>query len=197
MEHDYLSADYARGHSSLKGQFIMAMPGLADPNFSRTVSCICEHTSEGAVGIVVNQVHSSLSAKDIFDELNMAYTPGAENIPIYIGGPVHIGEIFVLHGPPFNWRGCLMITNSLAMSNTADILQAIALGRGPDSLIITLGCAGWGPLQLESEIRENVWLTYPITEDIIFRVAVEARWEEAVRKMGIEPTLLSDTSGHA
>jgi len=197
MENDYLSADYARGHSSLKGQFIMAMPGLADPNFSHTVSCICEHTPEGAVGIVVNQVHSSLSAKDIFDELNIACTSAAENIPIFLGGPVHIGEIFVLHGPPFDWRGCLMITDSLAMSNTSDILHAIALGRGPESLIIVLGCAGWGPYQLESEIRDNAWLTSPLAEDIIFRVAVEARWEEAVRKMGIEPALLSDISGHA
>ncbi|MDM8522665.1 YqgE/AlgH family protein [Desulfococcaceae bacterium HSG8] len=182
---------------SLKGQFIMAMPGLADPNFSHTVTCICEHTSEGAVGIVVNHVHAFLSGKDIFEELGMDYVSGAGSIPIYLGGPVHIGEIFILHGPPFDWDGCRMITRSLAMSNTRDILQEIALDKGPESLIIALGCAGWGPNQLESEIRQNAWLTYPAFEELIFDVAVEERWEEAVRKMGIEPGLLSDMAGHA
>lgn len=181
-----------------KGQFLMAMPGLADPNFSHSVTCICEHTLEGAVGIIINQVHSFISAKDIFDELEMKYKKDiVESIPVYLGGPVHLGEIFVLHGPPFNWEGSLMITSSLAMSNTRDILQAIAMNTGPKSLIIAIGCAGWGPYQLESEIRQNAWLTGPISEDILFDISAEARWEESLRKMGIDPTLLLDTAGHA
>ncbi len=181
----------------LKGQFLMAMPGLTDPNFFRTVTCICEHSPEGALGIVVNQEYPSLSAKDIFDELKIAYKQGPAAVPVYLGGPVHLGEIFILHGPPFEWEGCFRITHTLAMSNTKDILQAIALEKGPKSWIIALGCAGWGPYQLESEIRQNSWLTGPVFEDIIFDISAEARWEAAVRKMGIDPSFLSDTAGNA
>jgi putative transcriptional regulator len=123
--------------------------------------------------------------------------PGAESIPIHIGGPVHIGEIFLLHGPPFDWEGCLMITTSLAMSNTRDILEEVAMGRGPKSFIIALGCAGWGPGQLESEIKQNAWLTSPVFEDIIFEIPIETRWEGALKKIGVEPALLLDTAGHA
>ncbi|MCG2758992.1 MAG: YqgE/AlgH family protein [Desulfobacteraceae bacterium] len=183
--------------SYLKGQFLIAMPALKDPNFSQTVTCISEHNSDGAVGIIVNRVHSDLSGKIIFDELKMNYIPEAENIIIHLGGPVHIGEIFVLHGPPFDWEGCLMVTPYLAMSNTRDILDAIAMGIGPKSYIISLGCAGWGPGQLEAEIKENSWLTCPVIEDVIFDIPVDTRWNETVKKMGIDPFLLSDTAGHA
>ncbi len=183
--------------SYLKGQFLMAMPGLADPNFVQTVTCISEHTPDGAVGIVVNRVHAPLSGEDIFRELDIRYTEKAETIPVHIGGPVHMGEIFILHGPPFDWRGCLEITPGLAMSNTIDILEAIGIGKGPESYIISVGCAGWGPGQLELEIKENVWLTGPVDEDILFEIPVELRWQEAVKKIGINPEALSDQAGHA
>ncbi|MBW1840971.1 MAG: YqgE/AlgH family protein [Deltaproteobacteria bacterium] len=182
---------------SLQGQFLTSMPSLMDPNFYQTVTCICEYAQAGTVGIVVNRVHPSLSGKDIFEELGIAYEPGAESIPIHLGGPVHIGEIFVLHGPPFDWEGCLRITSSLAMGNTKDLLSAIAMGKGPKSYIITLGCAGWASGQLEAEIRENAWLICPVYEDIVFHVPVEARWEETMNKMGIDPAKLFDTAGHA
>lgn len=182
---------------SLKGHFLISMPGLADPNFFRTVTCICDHTHEGAVGIVVNRVHPSILAKEIFDELKIDYVYKSGNMPIYLGGPVNTNEIFMLHGPPFNWERSLRITPYLALSNTRDILEAAALGKGPESLIISLGCAGWGPGQLESEIRDNAWLTSPLSEEIIFDISAESRWEEAVKKIGIEPSLLSATAGHA
>ena len=120
-----------------------------------------------------------------------------ESMPIHIGGPVHANEIFVLHGPPFEWEGSLMVTPSIAMSNTMDIIKAVAMGRGPKSFIITLGCAGWAAEQLESEIKENVWLTGPIFEEIIFDIPVETRWESVMEKMGIDVALLSDIPGHA
>ena len=181
----------------LKGQFLMAMPNLVDPNFQQTVTCICEHNSEGAVGIVVNRIHPPLSGKDVFDELKMDCHPGVAAIPVHIGGPVHINQLFVLHGPPFAWNGCQMITPSLALSNTKDILEAISKGQGPGSFLISLGCAGWGPGQLESEMIQNAWLTAPVFEDVIFRLPIEDRWKEAVKKVGIDPMLLSDTAGHA
>lgn len=108
-----------------------------------------------------------------------------------------MGEIFVLHGPPFGWEGCRMITPSLAISNTRDILESVAMDRGPKSFIITLGCAGWGPGQLESEIIEDAWLTSPIFEEIIFDMPIEVRWEESLKKIGVDPALLLNTSGHA
>jgi len=182
---------------SFRGQLLMAMPLLVDHNFYQTVTCICEYTPAGTVGIVVNRVHPSLTVKDIFDELNMGFISDVESTPIHIGGPVHVGEIFILHGPPFSWEGSLMVTPTLALSNTKDILEAVAMGRGPKLYIIALGCAGWGPGQLESEIMENAWLTSPIDEDIIFDMPMEKRWEASLKKIGVDPALILNTFGHA
>ncbi|MGA9176930.1 MAG: YqgE/AlgH family protein [Desulfobacterales bacterium] len=182
---------------SLKGQLLMAMPLLVDQNFYQTVTCICEYTQLGAVGIVINRVHPSLTVEDIFNELNMEFIPDVESTPIHIGGPVHMGEIFILHGPPFGWGGSLMVTPTLALSNTKDILESVAMGRGPKSYIIALGCAGWGPGQLESEIKGNAWLTSPIDEDIIFDMPIQERWEASLKKIGVDPALILNTSGHA
>ena len=180
-----------------KGHFLMAMPELADPNFSKTVTLICEHAPAGAVGIVVNRVHQFLTGKDIFDELKIEYSPGVENIPIHIGGPVHIDEIFLLHGPPFGWQGCLPVTSGLALSTTMDVLKEIAMGKGPESFIIALGCSGWASGQLENELRENAWLITSVFEEIIFQTPVSERWEEAVKKLGINPSSLSGKAGNA
>jgi putative transcriptional regulator len=183
--------------ASLKGHFLMAMPGLADPNFSQTVTCLCEHNEQGAMGLVINRAHEELSAGDVFDALSIRCTSAAGSTRVHIGGPVHSGELFVLHGPPFEWEATLKVTDSLCLTNTRDILVAIAEGRGPAAFIICLGCAGWGPGQLEAEIKENAWLTQPLFVENIFELPVELRWEEALKKMGINPALLSDTAGHA
>jgi len=181
----------------LKGQLLTAMPGLNDPNFSKTVTCICEHSHEGAVGIIVNRQHPFLTGKEIFEELKIDCTNEAKSIPIHIGGPVHIGEIFVLHGPPFSWEGCIMITPSLAMSNTKDILESIAQRGEPRSFIIALGCAGWAQNQLEMEIKRNSWLTCPASPNLVFEITVESRWEATMKNMGIDPLLISDQAGQA
>jgi putative transcriptional regulator len=182
---------------SLKGQFLMAMPGLADPNFYQSVTCLSEHNPKGAMGIVITRVHPEINGKMIFDELQISTAADAQNIPIHIGGPVHMNELFVLHGAPFTWSGSMMITGELALSNSRDILEAIAAGNGPQAYIIALGCAGWGPGQLESEIRGNVWINGPYSEAIAFRMEVERRWEAALHGIGIDPASLSDTAGHA
>ncbi len=183
---------------ALKGQFLIAMPGLADPNFAQTVTCMCEHTQEGSVGIIINRVHHALSAKDIFTELKIVYSPEVENLPVYFGGPVHMGEVFVLHGPPFDWKGSINITPTIALSNTRDIIWAIAEGKGPELFNITLGCAGWGVGQLESEIKQNAWLTCPVKDKIIFKTPVDLILETVLKMMGIsDPILLSDKPGRA
>ncbi len=183
--------------SFLKGQFLTAMPSLADPNFSYTVTCICEHNAEGAVGLIINRIHPFLSCKDIFEELKVDYKKDCETIPVYVGGPVHTGDIFILHGSPFEWGGCLMITPDLAMSNTKDIVNAIALGNGPELFAVVLGCAGWGKGQLEYEIMQNAWLSCPLENKVIFHTPVEDRWKEVMNIMGIDPALLSDMAGNA
>jgi putative transcriptional regulator len=182
---------------SLKGQFLMAMPGLVDPNFYQSVTCLSEHNQKGAMGIVITRIHPEINAKMIFDELQIPAAGDAQKVPVHMGGPVHMNELFVLHGAPFAWEGSMMVTEELALSNSRDILEAIAMGKGPRAFIIALGCAGWGPGQLESEIRGNAWITGPYSEEIAFRMAVERRWEAAMQGIGIDPALLSDTAGHA
>jgi len=182
---------------SLKGQFLMAMPGMVDPNFTQTVTCMCEHNQGGAMGLTINRRHPTLTARIIFDELKIHCTDAADSIPVFLGGPVHVDELFILHGPPFGWDACLNITPGLALSNTPDIVEAIAGGSGPQAHLICLGCAGWGPGQLEHEIKQNAWLTTPVFEANVFDVPIDRRWREAMRKMGIDPALLSGAAGHA
>lgn len=182
---------------SLKGSFLMAMPSLEDPNFSHTVVCLAEYTSEGALGLVINRVHPSLTAADIFKELELDTSHPVASRPIHIGGPVHMGEIFILHGPPFHWQGTILITASLGLSNTMDIMRAISSGTGPKQFVIAMGCAGWGPQQLTQELSENTWLSSPIVEEIIYSVPIEDRWTQALRHAGIDPSMLTDTTGHA
>jgi putative transcriptional regulator len=182
---------------SLKGQFLMAMPGLADPNFYQSVTCLSEHNPKGAMGIVITRIHPEVNGKTIFDELQISTSIDAQDIPIHIGGPVHVNELFVLHAPPFGWEGSMVISEKLALSNSRDILEAIAAGRGPQAYIISLGCAGWGPGQLEGELRSNAWINGPYSEDIAFQLDVSERWEAAMKMIGIDPTLLSDIPGHA
>ncbi len=183
--------------TALKGKLLIAMPGMTDPNFHRSVICISEHNTDGAVGIVINNIHPVLSAKMIFKELDVDYVAGADNHQVYIGGPVHINKIFILHGPPFKSVQTLMINAELAMSNSIDIIKDIALEKGPESYIMSLGCAGWGPGQLEKELLANYWLTSPYSKDILFDISVEERWEESIKKIGVDPLLLSNTAGHA
>jgi putative transcriptional regulator len=182
---------------TLKGQFLIAMPSMLDFNFAHTVTCMSEHTKDGALGVVINRVIPSLTADSIFKELKLDYTAATAKLPIHIGGPVHENEIFILHGSPFSWEGCIKITPTIAMSNTMDLIKAIAKGEGPGDFLIALGCAGWGSGQLEAELSKNAWLTCPADDDILFACEVDGRWVAAVKSLGIDPVLLSNAAGHA
>lgn len=182
---------------SLKGQFLIAMPSLADPNFFQTVTCISEHNDKGAMGVVINRHHEFLTAREIFAELKIDCRPEAAAMPLHVGGPVHTDEIFILHGPPLVWEGSLGISPTLALSNSIDLLRAVATGSGPEAVLLCLGCAGWAPGQIEAEIRQNAWLTGPVDPQILFDLDVGRRWEAAVQGLGIDPALLSAAAGHA
>jgi putative transcriptional regulator len=189
-----MPADYPE---SLKGQFLIAMPSLMDPNFHQTLVCLSEHTHEGAVGIVVNREHPSLKAETIYSELGMMHSDAAGDAPIYLGGPVHLSEVFILHTPPYDEAVSLVISARLAMSTTRDVLERIAREKGPERYLISLGCAGWGPGQLEAEIQQNAWLTCDIDESILFDIPAGSRWERALRRLGVDPSRLIDAAGHA
>jgi putative transcriptional regulator len=182
---------------SLKGHFLIAMPSLLDPNFFQAVTCLCEHTLEGALGLVINRVMPDLTGTMILQELGLDPVPQLNTVPVYLGGPVHKGQIFILHGPPFDWESFHPVTPSLALSNSKDILDALARGKGPGSFILALGCAGWGPGQLEAEIMANAWLTSPVNDTVLFKTPPEKRWEQSAKFLGIDIGLLGDTVGHA
>lgn len=187
----------AKQFESLKGHFLIAMPDLGDPNFSKTVTLICEHNSNGALGLIINKPHPLIVTEQIFNEFKMAVHEGTGKDPIYMGGPVQLDEIYILHGPPFDWRGTLQVTRTLGLSNTIDLLEAMAVNVGPSKTRMMLGCAGWGPGQLERELMENAWLTQVASDELIFDTKADDCWEEAVRSLGIDPLLLSSGAGSA
>ncbi|MBU0462049.1 MAG: YqgE/AlgH family protein [Proteobacteria bacterium] len=165
---------------SMKGKFLLAIPGLPDPNFSQTVTCMCEHNEFGALGFIVNKVHPLLTGRELFEDLEIQCDKSVDTLEIYLGGPVQPSGVFVLHGPPFEWNESLRVTDNLALSNSRDILEAIALQKGPKSFMILLGCAGWGPMQLDNELRDSAWLTCPLSKEIIFSTGIELKYEKAI-----------------
>ncbi len=165
---------------SMKGQFLLAIPGLPDPNFAQTVTCLCEHNESGALGFIVNKVHPLLTGRELFEDLNIKCDKSVDTLEIYLGGPVQPSGVFVLHGPPYDWNESLKVSDWLALSNSRDILEAIAVQKGPKSFMVVLGCAGWGPMQLDNELNDAAWLTCPIYEEIIFSTDTQLKYEKAM-----------------
>jgi len=184
-------------HTSLVNQFLIAMPSLADPNFSRTVTLLCEHTADGALGVVINRT-MGMTVGDIFQQLDIdtQYAHHSDS-PIYQGGPVQNDHGFVLHEPRGDWESTLPVSETLGLSTSQDVLRAIAEDRGPDNWLVALGYAGWGPGQLEQELTDNAWLNGPADNNIVFRVPEEQRWQAAATKLGVDMNTLSGDAGHA
>jgi putative transcriptional regulator len=181
----------------LKNHFLIAMPTLMDPNFFHTVTYICEHNAQGAMGIVINQP-VDLTLDDIVDHLGFASSGGDHLLQsVYRGGPVETERGFVLHTPLGGWESTLSVTNTIGLSTSNDIVEAIAQGQGPEQYLVALGYAGWGAGQLEQEIAENSWLSSPAEESIIFKTITEKRWEAAAALMGIDIKQLTGAVGHA
>jgi putative transcriptional regulator len=184
-------------YARFTNQFLIAMPSLADPNFSQTVTLICEHNDEGALGIVINRP-LELRLSELFEHLEMTTTtPFPANMAVYAGGPVQMDHGFVLHQPLGHWESTLRVQEEIGLTTSRDILSAIAAGDGPEKSLVTLGYAGWGPGQLEQEISNNAWLTVPYDIDIVFDVPADKRWQAAASKLGIDLNLLAGDAGHA
>ncbi len=183
--------------TNLTNHFIIAMPNLEDGNFSQSVTYICEHDENGALGITINRP-SEISLSEIFSQLHIQ--PEDDTVleqPILSGGPVQIDRGFILHSPTGDWESSLKVTDNIAVTTSQDIMRAIAEGRGPGRSIIALGYAGWGPGQLEYELSENAWLSCPANEQILFDTPMEKRWQAAAALLGIDLQLLSNQTGHA
>jgi putative transcriptional regulator len=183
--------------TSLTNHLLIAMPGLQDPNFARTVTYICEHTEQGAMGIVINRpLEVTLGA--LLDQLDIpAQRPGVGATPVYQGGPVQTDRGFVLHTAGYSYDSTLNITPDISVTTSRDILEAIAGGEGPDQVLVALGYAGWGGGQLEQEMSANAWLNGPASDEIIFRMDPSARWMAAAQLLGVDLNLMSGEAGHA
>jgi putative transcriptional regulator len=181
----------------LTNQFLIAMPGLEDPNFFHSVTYICEHNEQGALGLVINRP-LDMRLGEILQHIQLQHSePEARQIQVHLGGPVQQDRGFVLHEPLGGWEATLKVTDRIGITSSIDILQAIAKNEGPERSLITLGYAGWGAGQLEQEMAENAWLSGPADPDILFNSPDEERWKAAAASLGVDLDLLSGEAGHA
>jgi len=181
---------------SLRDHFLIAMPGLNDSSFAHTVTYICEHSEQGAMGVVINMATPML-LKEIFEQMALDDQSNLGEQIVMSGGPVQPERGFVLHSPETKWQSTLQISPDISLTASRDIIAALAEGRGPQQSLIALGYAGWGEGQLEAEIAANSWLTVPASKHVIFDTPLEQRWAAAAQALGIDVNLITSTAGHA
>lgn len=180
----------------LANQLLIALPALADPNFARAVALICQHDDDGAMGVLLNRA-SEYTLGDVLAQMQIETDDEAlRNQIVLAGGPVHPERGFVLHDGG-EWDSTLAIADNLNLTTSRDILEAMAKGQGPAQVIVALGCAGWGAGQLEHELGENSWLTAPADAELLFDLPLEARWQAAAGRIGVDMTRMADYAGHA
>jgi putative transcriptional regulator len=190
----------------LDGQLLIAMPAMGDPRFSRSVIYLCAHSSEGAMGIIINQRAPNISFTELLEQLNIivpsedsiSLPPRLSAMAVHLGGPVETGRGFVLHSADyFKAESTLPIDESVCLTATIDILRDIAKGSGPNKALLALGYAGWAPGQLENEIQANGWLNCPANPELVFDPEVDRKYNRALGSLGIDPIRLVNDSGHA
>ncbi len=191
-EKDSESTDY------LDGKLLIAMPGMTDTRFSRSVVFMCAHSDEGAMGLIVNKPMEELKSKELLDQLDIPLGPKAKAIDVHFGGPVEHGRGFVLHSPEYEvGESTMNIGVEYSMTATIDILKDLAVGDGPEHSLLALGYSGWGPGQLEQEIQNNGWLICDSEFNLVFSPAGTDKWEAALHSIGVDPRLLSAEGGQA
>ena len=171
---------------------------MADPHFTRTLTYICEHNDQGALGVVVNRP-IDMTLRSLFDRLSLPIANDAiGDAPIYFGGPVQTDRGFVLHEPAGSWQSTLKVRDSVGLTTSKDILDAVGRGEGPKRLLVTLGYAGWSAGQLEHELGQNAWLSVEAKGDqILFDMPAAERLPAALSLLGIDLASLSEEAGHA
>lgn len=187
--------DPAAGYMS--GQLLVAMPNMPDPRFERSVIYLCAHTADGAMGLVVNKLIDSLSFPDLLGQLGIESSDVDDQIRVHFGGPVEAARGFVLHSTDYVHDATMVVNDHFALTATVDVLKAMAKGQGPRQSLLALGYAGWAPGQLDSEIQANGWLTVPADEQLVFLSEIKSRWEDSVKRIGVDLSKLSGDVGHA
>jgi len=183
--------------TSLNTQLLVAVPSLADPHFTRTVTLICQHGEHGAMGVVVNRA-LDITLGEIFVQMGIDSDDSALlATPVLAGGPVHSERGFVIHDGSKTWDSTLTIGHGLSVTTSRDVLEAIARGKGPPQAVVVLGCAGWGAGQLEQELAGHSWLAAPFDPRILFELPLDARWQAAAGGIGVDMMRMADYSGHA
>ncbi|SEQ75117.1 putative transcriptional regulator [Solimonas aquatica] len=188
-----------REEASLKHQFLIAMPSLQDEHFRQSVSLMCEHGDEGAIGLVINKP-TELKLSEMLEQLGLeheALDAQAAEASVFWGGPVQPERGFVVHRGPGGWESTLALSDDLYITTSNDVLRAIGRGEGPREFMVMLGYAGWDAGQLESEILHNAWLNAQISEQILFELPARDRWQAATRLLGVDVTQLAGDAGHA
>jgi putative transcriptional regulator len=186
------------GTSFLEGKLLIALPGMSDPRFEKSVIFMCAHSEDGAMGLIVNRPIDGLGFHELLKNLNLTITSNGPDAPVLYGGPVETGRGFVLHSNDFQGGPATMpVTENISLTATIDILRAMAEGRGPLHAIFALGYSGWGPGQIEDEIRVNGWLHCDADSNIVFDADMSGKWASALRKLGIDLSVLSSNAGSA
>lgn len=181
----------------LTGRLLIAMPGMRDSRFARSVVYLCAHNAEGAMGLVVNKLLDSVNFEELLQQLGIENQRQGEPISIHFGGPVESGRGFVLHSADYRQDSTLEVDGRIALTATLDVLRDIAQGSGPRQHLFALGYAGWGPGQLDQELQENGWLVADADERLVFDLDQAAKWEGAIARLGIDPARLTFDAGHA
>lgn len=183
--------------NSLKGSFLLAMPQLEDPHFGGSLTYLCEHSDEGALGLIVNKP-LDMTLADLLEQMSLPCPREVTSLqPVYRGGPVHSDRGFVLHTGAPEWKSSLAVNEALSLTTSADILEALSVGQGPSQYLVMLGCAGWESQQLEAEIKANAWLTCAAEQAILFEVPTAERLTAAAASLGVDLSTLSAVAGHA
>lgn len=186
------------GESFLEGKLLIALPGMPDPRFEKSVIFICAHSDEGAMGLIINKPVEGLSFREMMERLKINVSETTPDTPILFGGPVQTGRGFVLHSGEFESQDSTMpVTEEISLTATLDILRAIANGKGPEKSLFALGYAGWDSGQIEDEIRANGWIHCDADNTIIFDDALDNKWSRALKKLGIDMSGLSAHTGRA
>ena len=182
---------------NLTQHFLIAMPAMADPHFSKSLTFVCEHNDQGALGVVVNRpIEMNLHA--LLEQVSIAPdTDNFKSVAVHFGGPVQVDRGFVLHTPLGEGQSTLPVGSEIGLTTSKDVLQALARGNGPRQVLVTLGYSGWAPGQLEHELAQNAWLTVQAQPEVIFDLAPEDRLPAAMSLLGVDYAKLSDTAGHA
>lgn len=188
-------------HNTISGflneQMLVAMPGMLDPNFFQSVTLLCQHTEEGAIGITINRA-SQMTLGEVLEQLDLVCEDAeTRDRPVLDGGPVRPDRGFVLHSPGTEYESSVEVAPGIMVTTSRDVLAAIAAGTGPAQYVVALGYAGWGEGQLEDEMRENAWLSVPVDRVIVFEAPLQNRWSEAVGRLGVNVSQLHQDGGHA